>query len=48
MICPFHRHRDGSREKCPSMRISLETGSFFCFACKAMGNAASLAADASA
>ena len=41
-LCPFHRHRDGSREKCASMRVHLGTERYFCFACKAEGDLAEL------
>jgi DNA primase len=42
MTCPFHRKPDGSQERCPSMRLRLETGRYFCFACKAIGDIADL------
>jgi hypothetical protein len=41
-LCPFHRHKDGSPERCPSLRINFATGVFFCFACKSEGDLAQL------
>lgn len=37
VLCPFHRKRDGGREKCPSLRINFATRAFFCFACREEG-----------
>jgi DNA primase len=37
-ICPFHRKKDGSRERCPSMKVNFETRAFFCFACREEGD----------
>lgn len=36
--CPFHRHEDGSFERCASMRVNLVTDRFFCFSCRAEGD----------
>lgn len=33
VVCPFHEDIN------PSMRINMDDGSFFCFGCRAMGNA---------
>jgi len=41
-LCPFHRHRDGSREKCASMVVHLGSERYFCFACEAEGSLAEL------
>lgn len=35
--CPFHKGKDGGRERTPSMFISQKTNSFFCFGCGTSG-----------
>lgn len=37
MFCPFHKGKDGRRERTPSMFISNETNSFYCFSCSRGG-----------
>ena len=37
-ICPFHRKADGSLEKHPSFSLSLNTGLWHCWSCKAGGS----------
>ncbi len=36
--CPFHRHQDGSPERCASMKVNLETARFLCFSCRQEGD----------
>jgi hypothetical protein len=36
--CPFHKGKNGGRERTPSMFISQKTNSFFCFACGVSGD----------
>lgn len=35
--CPFHKGKNGGRERTPSMFVSEKTNSFFCFGCGCSG-----------
>jgi len=36
--CPFHKGKNGGRERTPSMFVSQKTNSFFCFGCGVSGD----------
>jgi len=37
-FCPFHKGKEGGRERTPSMFVSQKTNSFFCFGCGVSGS----------
>ena len=37
--CPFHFGKDGGKERTPSLFISTESNTFYCFGCFRHGNA---------
>lgn len=37
LYCPFHKGKDGGRERTPSMFVSSKDNTFFCFGCGSVG-----------